>query len=260
MKSTFTPMPTAPVHDRRLDPDSRPSVVGLLSLWVTIFVCLYSVTLNASELDQLLELPSSDATDQPNQKAEPGFALPVQPQEAPRLDPNVEQKLTMEQVGDLYQQALSEMLLVAQRIGQDRDVSVQTQRQQQAILAKLDQIIEAAQQQNQGGGGGSSGSSTPRPADQTGNPSGQSSKPSAPSGQPGSGSATPGQNEGGENLQPPSDEVVNTGPLEQIRQEWGQLPDRLRGQLLEGISEPFSSIYEQETQRYYRELAREAEK
>ena len=47
-------------------------------------------------------------------------------------------------------------------------------------------------------------------------------------------------------------------PLEELKQEWGQLPPRLREELSEGLGERFSPIYRLMTEAYYRRLAEEA--
>ena len=47
------------------------------------------------------------------------------------------------------------------------------------------------------------------------------------------------------------------GPIQGSGREWGNLPPRVRDELQQGLSEPFSSIYERLTEQYYQRLAEE---
>ena len=56
-----------------------------------------------------------------------------------------------------------------------------------------------------------------------------------------------------------SDQIIPTGvgplPLEQLNQQWGHLPPRIRSELLQGIGEPYSPMYRSATAAYFRRLA-----
>ena len=45
--------------------------------------------------------------------------------------------------------------------------------------------------------------------------------------------------------------------IDETRIEWGNLPPRVRDQLLQGRSDKYSSHYERLTREYYRRLAEE---
>ncbi|MEM8739616.1 MAG: hypothetical protein AAGG38_14230, partial [Planctomycetota bacterium] len=49
-----------------------------------------------------------------------------------------------------------------------------------------------------------------------------------------------------------------SGPMEEVRREWGDLPARLRDELSNGLDEPYSPVYRDLTEAYYRRLAEEA--
>jgi len=210
-------------------------------------------------LDELLDLGGEPApadtdgsqdtaveTDEP--ATDPG-ALDVSEQ--------TERLLSGEQASDVLEQALAEMTEVSQRLGRRFDPGLETQRMQESILDKLNQVIEAAkQQQMQSGGGGGSGGEVSQRRSMSGSQiAGQQSGQAQSGGQQGgaegssahAGGASPGQvREAGEDR-----------PLESLRSEWGGLPPRLRDELSEGLSERFSPVYRDLTEAYYRRLAEE---
>ena len=48
-------------------------------------------------------------------------------------------------------------------------------------------------------------------------------------------------------------------PLAEKLAEWGNLPPRLRDQLLQGLEDNFSQLYRQMTERYYQRLGEQGE-
>ncbi len=175
------------------------------------------------------------------------------------LDPAVQKKLTGEQAADAFQQAVDEMDTVSLRLGRAYDPGLETQRMQEQIIARLDQVIESAreQSQSQSGGGGSGGSADAQPRDEDAGSEqladqNQSEAVSAEGSQT---SRSTGENRGG----PSSGQVGSVSPrdgsFEELRKEWGNLPPRLRNELTEGMREPFSPIYRTLTEAYYRRLA-----
>ncbi|MEM6460143.1 MAG: hypothetical protein AAF710_12210, partial [Planctomycetota bacterium] len=137
---------------------------------------------------------------------------------------------------------------------------------QESILARLDQMIEAAERQeasssSSSSGGGSSGSSSNQDsaaenAGQTPTPGGQQPGPGQ---QAGEASRSAGENAG--EFSPGQVGAVEPGQgvLDETRREWGNLPPRLREALTDGLDEPYSPVYRDETEGYYRALAEEAE-
>lgn len=155
--------------------------------------------------------------------------------------------------GETIEQVFEEMRAVSERLGRDRDAGLDTQRIQERILDKLDQLIRAAQQAQRSGGSGSP-QNPQQPQDQgaQGNEPQQQAQGDQQQGPAGD------ENRGvtGDPAQPPDLENADT-PLRQRRVEWGSLPSRLRDELLQGSGERFSPVYQELTEAYYRRLAEE---
>ena len=128
------------------------------------------------------------------------------------------------------------------RLADRADPGLTTQRLQEDILRKLDQVIASAQQSQGGSGSSSSSSSSPSSQSQPDQAGSQTSDGS-------SASATPGENVPGG-----SDDVTLSG-AQGARARWGSLPDRLRDALTQGLDDPYSSLYRTLTERYYKKLA-----
>ncbi len=216
-------------------------------------VCSAAVALaQQPSLDDLLDLtpPPSDA--------------PAPPSDVP-LDPEVARRLQGQGAADVLEQAIADMEEVSHRLGRDLDPSLTTQRQQEEILAKLDRVIEEAkkQQQQSSSGGGSSGQSQGQSqGQQSGSAQNQGQGQQQGSGQNQGQDGQQSQGEGQESspgVRSPSDprQGEATRPIEEQRAEWGNLPPRLRDQLLEGTREKFSPIYRDLTEQYYKRLAEE---
>ncbi|MEE9211044.1 MAG: hypothetical protein V3U29_00135 [Phycisphaeraceae bacterium] len=201
-------------------------------------------------LDELLEItpPADAADDQPSDVD----TEPVQ------LDPEAARRLSDEEAADVFKQAVMQMDDAAARLGDKKDAGLQTQRVQESILAKLDQVIAAAVRRRQGGSGSGSGSSQDqaRQPDSGGTsvaqqqPGGQSTAGSSGGTQPNTGAFSPGQVE---RVGPDS------RPIDESRSEWGNLPPRLRDELLQGLGERFSPVYRELTEAYYRRLAEQGQ-
>ena len=176
-------------------------------------------------LDDLLGLEETGASGDANERA-------------------LERKLSAKEAGEQFQQAVGLMGDAADRIG-GRDLGLQTQRIQEEIIKRLDQVIEAAKQNQSGGGGSSRSSSDPNQNQQQPN---QSSQQQQQQGQPG-----------------PSGESENMGPELTGTQlnpgvapdgvTWGNLPDRAREAVSQGVSDRYSALYRRMTELYYRKLA-----
>ena len=200
-------------------------------------------------LDELLEITPPQRAPMPDSDPES--------QPTPQVDPEVSRALSGSDPGDVFDQAVRQMGQAADRLDQYRDVGLKTQRLQQGIIEKLDQVIAMArqQQQPQSGSSGSSSSSGQAQQQQGGSArntgQGMSSGAQAAAGQgASSGGASPGGRE-------TANEV--SGTIQSNRTEWGNLPARLRDELQQGINERFSSIYREMTGAYYRRLAEEGD-
>ncbi|MEM7624967.1 MAG: hypothetical protein AAF333_05010 [Planctomycetota bacterium] len=216
-------------------------------------------------LDELLDLvpdrspTQDDTTDETN----PDVKTPPMIDEAPTVD-GVQERLSGEELADAFAQTVADMRKVAVRLDENDDPGLDTQRLQESILARLDQLIEATEQSSSSSSSSGSGS---------GQPSGNQDSSAQNAGQ-GEGQQTglqPGQQNGAANpggstasdgaFSPGSVGPINPGQgaIDELRQEWGALPPRLRDELSNGLDEPYSPVYRELTEAYYRRLAEEAE-
>lgn len=253
--------------DQRLD-------VGAWWLGIGTLVLCFAASVFGQEdqptLDELLDLnPLPDVSPEASPELPPGLpeeGSPEGPVGAPSDPPTGEPRdertdllddAAAEPDPDLFRQAVKEMRVVSQRMGDGGDPGLGTQRLQRSILDKLDQLIAAAGQRDSpsggGGGSGASGSSQPMQQD-TGSAANAGQGQSAGGSQAGSGQAGgAAPSSGGAAAGAVADQAL--GPMQENRAEWGNLPPRLRDELQEGFSEPFSPIYQSLTERYYRSLA-----
>ncbi|TVQ54386.1 MAG: hypothetical protein EA377_05850 [Phycisphaerales bacterium] len=159
-------------------------------------------------------------------------------------------RLAEETMTDLLTDIVEKMTMSAEMLDERFDSGLGTQRVQEEILAKLQDLIDQAQQ-SQASSSSSSSSSDSTPDSQ-----------SDPGQRPDSGQAQAtdeqSSDSGDEEAHPPlaQDEDVHM-PLAETGAEWGALPERVRDMLLQGREERFSTLYEQMTREYYRRLAEE---
>ena len=214
------------------------AVAGMVVLGMVVSGAWAAPAGEPPTLDQLLELPAEGSTDA---SAPSGDGPPV--------DPALQRELDGERPAELFSQVVELMDTAAGQLGVQRDLGIATQRIQQSILAKLDQLIAEAEK-NQCKGSSSQSKSPSSVRQDTGD---------ARNASPGPAGATPTGSQ--PNRGTPSSgrvERVQAGrPIEQLRREWGHLPPRVRDQLIQGFEEPFSPIYQTLTERYYRRLAEE---
>lgn len=184
--------------------------------------------------------------------------VPIHQDNAQDIHADVLQQLFEDQPGDVFGRAVQEMDRVADRIGHDLDVGLETQRLQESVLAKLDQVIAVAKKAglssgSSGAGSGSSGGQA-QPQD-TGSALNATQKGNLTQGD----SQNTGGNSSGGGSQSVTAPSHNQGALQDHRLQWGNLPARLRDDLLQGLNEQFSSVYRELTDQYYRRLAQEGQ-
>lgn len=224
-----------------------------------VFICsclLGTATTFAQDmpsLDDLLDLDVPKTQNKPKDDDKP-------------IDPNA---ITPQQGRDALERAVAGMGDVATRMGDDRDVSLSLQRAQEQIIKDLDQVIAAAKkQQNQQQASSTSSSQSKQDQQQqqqndTSKNSSKRSDASKANAQQQAGSQQqqnkPNSNAGDQAAsmatQKPGDAAQ---PMESGKVEWGNLPPRLRDELMQGTQERFSPVYEKQTEAYYRRLAEEA--
>lgn len=184
-------------------------------------------------LDELLGLeqarPDKPAHDQ-------GAEGPV---DSTRAD--LDRSLTARQARDSLAQAAQLMGDAAERLARASDVGIETQRIQEDILRKLDQVIAAAEQQQSQSSSSSSQQQQQQQQQQRQQRREQQQR----------ASASP------ENAQegPPRQDGDLSGVRPANSAAWGRLPARTRDALIEGLRDRYSSLYERMTEAYYRRLA-----
>jgi hypothetical protein len=202
-------------------------------------------------LDDLLEIGTKPAGTTP---APAGTA--AEKPGSPELDAQARKALEKEEkdAADAFRKAVSEMYQVAERIGKEADTSRDVQRDQEEIVKKLDQVIEAAEK-CECKGSGSPKSGPPKEKKQNGSQKNQQAKkpgqPQQQQQQASSAGNSPGKAggvTGGAGI---------TTPLAELRERWGSLPGRVREQLMQGVQEKVSPVYREWTEQYYKRLAEE---
>ncbi len=159
----------------------------------------------------------------------------------------IDRALTAQEAGEAFSSAVMLMGDAADRIGGAGDTGITTQRMQEDIIRKLDQVIESAQNNQNSSSGSSSSSSSSSPQQQPNQQQQNAESSSSSSGEPSDSSTPPGSSE------------VGSNNLDGARSRWGNLPDRLRDALNQGLDEPYSKLYKKLTEKYYKALAEDEE-
>jgi len=160
---------------------------------------------------------------------------------APPLEPTLS-----EPPAEVFEQALADMRQAADRLSFEQDPGIDTQRLQHDVIAKLDRVIEQLEQQSSQGGQSSQGDQQKQDV---------GSKPGAAE-DPGPRGTSPARNVGARGNPEYSD---NAAALAERVDTWGNLPPRLRDELLQGLEDRFSPLYRRLTELYYQRLAEEAQ-
>ena len=216
------------------------SVLGTV-LFLTIgFVATAMASDALPTLDELLDLTS------------PSVPRSVEPADGRPSRPTVRDPLSdTTDVSSVFKAALVDMEKASFELGNQLDPGVSAQRHQEAALLKLDALINEAQRQCQAYSKRGSSSGTGRAAEKGSEPMRSASAAAkSTSGMENPGVPTRGQ------VGPVHSDVK---PIQEARSEWGNLPPRLRDQLIQGMRDRFSAVYRTLTEAYYQRLAEEDE-
>jgi len=171
--------------------------------------------------------------------------------EAPRTDEGVpvndpsrnelDRKLDASQVSEAFVEAVGLMDETAHRISSASDTGITTQRLQEEILRKLDQILASAQESQSSSSSSSSDPQQDQPDQQQQNNQQR-------------------QNSSAENSRdaPPQQDGTLLPSTTPSAARWGALRGRVRDALTQGTNDPFSALYRSMTEAYYKRLAEEA--
>jgi len=190
-------------------------------------------------LDELLGLPKAPAKG--NDKPRPDAADPTRTE--------LDRKLSAGEMAEAFRQAVDLMGETAGRIQDSKDTGLTTQRLQEDIVRKLEQLIKAAEQ-NQ------SQSRRSRSQAQRDQQQQQPNQQQA-QGQRNQAGSEPAQDV----IDPPPRQDAVLAPGAGARgAAWGALPERIRDALRQGNDDRYSSLWHKWTEAYYKRLAEDASK
>lgn len=199
---------------------------------------------DSQALDSLLDLPTRPAdspADAPKlldrSKVDP---LKLDGEQAPRPSAT-----------SLFERAAEAMSEAGTRLADAHDPGINTQRIQKQALDRLDQLLSELRRQQQ-----QSQQQQQQQQRQQDAGTQQNAQQQQQQQQPGQQSNQPAQDAGRRGA--PEDGQRKDEPLAELLSEWGNLPPRVRDQLLQGLEDRFSPLYKQLTEQYYRRLAEES--
>ena len=168
---------------------------------------------------------------------------------------DLDRLLSAQEIGDALKQAIALMGDASKRMNDHADNGLGTQRVQEDVVKRLDQLLASLDKQKQQGSG------SPKPGPQNND---AQQEPGASKPKPGQGQGQPKPQPGGDGMQAHDGPTLQEGTLkpelESARAAWGSLPARIRAMLMQGTEDRFSSRYKALTQEYYKRLAEENSK
>lgn len=167
---------------------------------------------------------------------------------------DLQQALSREQLDDLLAQAAELMDRTSERLATAGDAGLPTQRLHAETLTKLDQLIAEIESQQQSQ---SKPKPKPKPNQQQQNQPNQQQQQQQQqaSGQQQANSAAQQDHAGPARQDGQGNSVQTAGAA-----NWGNLPPHVRDALRQGLSDKFSSMYQQLTEQYYKRLAEDPKK
>ncbi|MBN8599097.1 MAG: hypothetical protein J0L78_15600 [Planctomycetes bacterium] len=161
----------------------------------------------------------------------------------------LDRQLSLKEQADEFARAVELMNETADRVEKENDAGLATQRLQEDILTRLDRLIKAAQQ-NQSKSKQQKEEESQKESQKNKNMRQQSQAQSKQAAdQPGERADGPDRQEG----------ALGNAPVAPPA-AWGDLPAHVRDALMQGLSDKFSSMYQNMTESYYRKLAEEKKK
>lgn len=181
-------------------------------------------------LDELLGLPAGEkAAGDAEGSKDPGRE-------------ELDRKLAPAEAAAEFERTVEMMKQAASRLGESRDAGVGTQRLQDGIVKRLDQLISAAERNQQ------QSPSKSKSKQQQQKPQSQQQRQQS-------------QNNKGDNraqVDPPARQDGSLSPPKPAASAaWGNLPEHVRESLMQGLGDRFSSLYQSMTEAYYKRLAEE---
>ena len=166
-----------------------------------------------------------------------------------KLADNAKLKLSQKEASQSFDTVVNQMKEVSLQLNIKKDTSVSTQRTQKAIIAKLDQLIYAMRPKK------SKPSIKKSKKQQQGSEGNQKSQDSKGGNKPGHTPPDSESQSGNGSVQ-----GHKAGDIIEQREQWGNLPSRLREELIEGKNEKASPLYRWLAEQYFKALAQEGSK
>ena len=151
---------------------------------------------------------------------------------------------------DLTATLLKDMEAASDQLGEHGNTGLVTQRHQEAALAKLDALIEAAKKNRSKGKGSGKGG---KPQKRLSGSAENAARKEVSAGTASGNSANEGAFSPGSARREEGDAM----PQRDASEQWGNLPPRIRSELIQARRERFSALYRGLTEDYYRTLAEE---
>lgn len=187
------------------------------------------------DLDDLLGLPKPDKKDEGSPASAPDPARTA-----------LDRELAGQRINDQFMEAIALMGDTAARLESARDPGVQTQRLQEEVIKRLDQLIADAKKQQ---------SQQQQQQQQQQQDQQQQQQQARQQQEAGSVAQSTGEDPNEDGRRPGGQTEPLREMLDAASAAWGALPPRIREALLQGGDEQFSSLYEAMTEQYYRRLA-----
>lgn len=143
----------------------------------------------------------------------------------------------------------------AERLITQRNLNGETAQVQDQVVGALDELIEQLQQQNQNSSQSQSQSQEQQQASQRSTPQQGASQQAA--GQPRPSGATAARTSSDRLQSGNGGEAAPGSSQDLLKDVWGQLPERVRQQLLQSSTDEFLPQYRDDIERYFRRLAEE---
>jgi len=222
----------------------------MMSRCLAPWTCVLALVLAAASI-AVAQSDEQTASDQPTLdellEIDPGVADPAPDEDAGDA---AEKVLDPEESMRMFQGVVTDMEQASMRLSDRKDPGLKTQRIQEDIMKKLDQVIASAKKQQ--GGGGSSSPDQQQQQQQQGSSQNQQQSQQADASQ----ASNPNQGN------PTRGSVTGVAPdegVDVLKDRWGDLPPRLRDELIQGLNEWVSPVYREMTEAYYRRLAEQQE-
>jgi hypothetical protein len=242
--------------------------------WIPTLLCVMSIGLvGVSSFGADQDLPAKGDVSKPKPKAKAAgdqsldelLGLPSRPKSKPNTKPNTKpagsEKKPPVDLGngtperDPFKLAVADMKSATSGLRDNQDVGLETQRAQERAIKRLDQLLSMLKKQQSQSSSSSSSKQKPQDGSKKNQPNqGQKKQGKEQGKQQGSKQANSQSSKGGGGG---SGQAGKNDPLAERLAEWGNLPPRLRDQLLEGLDDPTSDLYRRLTERYLRRLAEE---